>query len=100
MAAVLNLCDLNVEQVATWLSTIQLEKVLGKDFTDQQIDGDIIADGALIKRFGLWLLPFASKHRVVPRIAVFRFSDQEWSSIVVMLIQQPCKSRWGIKYLG
>ena len=89
--AVLNLRDLNVEQVATWLSTIQLEKVLGKEFTDQQIDGDIIADGALIERCGLWLLSFASTVNT-GRIAVFRFSGQEWSSMV-MVIQQPCKSR-------
>ena len=88
MAAVLNLCDLNVEQVATWLSTIQLEKVLGKEFTDQQIDGDIIADGALIERCGLWL-SFASKHRQNYCVSVFW---SEWSSMVMVILQQ-CKSR-------
>ena len=41
--------DLSVEQVAAWLSIIQLDKVLRTEFSDQQIDGGILADGTSIK---------------------------------------------------
>ena len=41
----LELGDLDVEGVIAFLSTINLDKVLGNEFKDQQIDGELLVDG-------------------------------------------------------
>ena len=35
------LCDLDVEQIGAWLASINLDKVLGSEFAEMQIDGEV-----------------------------------------------------------
>ena len=37
--------DLDVEGVIAFLTTIRLDKVLGDEFKEQQIDGELLLDG-------------------------------------------------------
>ena len=38
--------DLDVEGVIAFLSSINLDRILGDEFKDQQIDGELLVDGA------------------------------------------------------
>ena len=89
------LYDLSVEQVAAWLSIIQLDKVLRTEFSDQRIDGGILADGTSIKSlyirydfFRLRLLFFKSMPVLVLIAAnvELKLSDANDSTTVVIVI--------------
>ena len=45
MAEKKKLCDLDVKQITAWLTSINLDKVLGTAFTEMQVDGELIDGG-------------------------------------------------------